>query len=133
MKHYPPPQVPADAEPRRRKLPAFHPVPVGARRDGWTARRQAAFVGYLAQTRSVCAAARAVGMGRESAYTLRRRPGAAGFAAAWDAALGKPHSAVDLASAKATQLDAGYRCRTRAAASRDPRRAICRKLLERGH
>jgi hypothetical protein len=56
-------------------------------------------------------ACRAIGMGRESAYRLRKRPGAAGFAAAWDAALGKPHSAVDLASAKSTGLDAEYRCR----------------------
>ncbi|GAA4052872.1 hypothetical protein [Parerythrobacter jejuensis] len=43
----------------------------------------------LAQTRSVAAAARFVGMGRESAYRLRGRPGAASFCAAWDAALGK--------------------------------------------
>jgi hypothetical protein len=48
-------------------------------------------------------------MGRESAYRLRLRSGAAGFAAAWDMALGKPHQPVDLASAKSTGLDAGYR------------------------
>ncbi len=48
-------------------------------------------------------------MGRESAYRLRKRPGAAGFAAAWDAALGKPHEPVDLSSAKSTGLDAGTR------------------------
>lgn len=98
-------------EPRRtrRRIPAFHPVPVGPRRDGWVPERQAAFIGYLAETRSVLAAARAVGMGRESAYRLRKRPGAAGFAAAWDAALGRLHSPVNLASAKSTGLDAGYR------------------------
>lgn len=50
-------------------------------------------------------------MGRESAYRLRKRPGAAGFAAAWDAALGKSHTPVNLASAKATGLPAHYRYR----------------------
>jgi hypothetical protein len=84
---------------------------VGTRADGWTPARQADFVGYLAETRSVIAACRRVGMGRESAYRLRKRPGAAGFAAAWDAALGKPHTPVDLTSAKSTGLDAGYRSR----------------------
>src|SRR5690606_10026918 len=113
MKRNPSPQ-PASApasEPRRprRRIPPFHPVPVGPRRDGWVPERQAAFIGYLAETRSVLAAARAVGMGRESAYRLRKRPGAAGFAAAWDAALGRLHSPVNLASAKSTGLDAGYR------------------------
>ena len=43
-------------------------------------------------------------------YRLRKRHGAAGFAAAWDAALGKPHEPVDLASGKATGLLASYRC-----------------------
>lgn len=121
MKRYPPPSPFRDSPPdsphdsrgdsprKRRRIPAFHPVPVGPRRDGWAAERQAAFIGYLARTRSVLAAARAVGMGRESAYRLRKRPGAAGFAAAWDAALGKSHHAVDLASAKSTGLDAAYR------------------------
>ncbi len=115
MKHCPPPPPPPPpgraAPLRRRRLPAFHPVPVGRRADGWRPERQADFIGWLAQTRSVLAAARAAGMGRESAYRLRKRPGAAGFAAAWDAALGKPHLAVDLASAKATGLSAEYRVR----------------------
>ncbi|MEW4449236.1 hypothetical protein [Qipengyuania sp. JC766] len=92
-----------------RRLPCFHPVPVKARADGWTHQRQAAFIGYLAQTGCVATAARLVCMGRESAYRLRRRPGAAGFAAAWDAALGKSHAGVDLTSAKATGLPASYR------------------------
>lgn len=94
---------------RRRRIPLFHPVPVRPRGDGWTAERQAQFIGMLAQTGSVVAAAQAVGMGRESAYRLRRRPGAAGFAAAWDAALKKPHKRVDLASAKATGLEPAQR------------------------
>ena len=96
--------APVPAPRRRRRIPQFHPVPVRPRGDGWTPERQAHFIGMLAQTRSVLAAARAVGMGRESAYRLRARPGAAGFAAAWDAALGQPHKRVDLASAKATGL-----------------------------
>src|SRR5438067_13665643 len=71
----------------RPHLPAFHPVPTRARADGWTPLRQAEFVGMLAQTGSVAAAAAFVGMSRESAYRLRRREGAAEFAAAWDLAL----------------------------------------------
>ena len=110
MKHWPPPP-PRPAPPRLRSLLVFHPVPVGARVDGWTPARQADFIGYLAETRSVLAACRRVRMGRESAYRLRKRPGAAGFAAAWDAALGKPHTPVALYSPKSTGLDAGYRSR----------------------
>ena len=94
---------------RRRRLPAFHPVPARARTDGWTPERQADFIGWLAQTGSVQEACAMTGMGREGAYRLRRRPGASGFAAAWDAALGKPHLPVDLSSAKATGLPASYR------------------------
>lgn len=109
MKTWPPLPHPADAPRTRRRIPAFHPVPVAARKDGWTPTRQAAFVGLLAETRSVEGACRRLGMGKESAYRLRKRPGAAGFAAAWDAALGKPRSAVDLVSAKSTGLDASYR------------------------
>jgi hypothetical protein len=85
MKRYRP------AKPRRpvhRRAPAFVPVPLRGRRDGWTPARQARFLGALAETRSVLAAARKVGMARETAYRLRRRAGAESFAAAWDAALG---------------------------------------------
>lgn len=86
MKHYAPPLPPSRAL-------AFHPVPLRSRRDGWTPLRQADFIGQLAITRSVSAAARRVGMARESAYRLRGRAGAASFAAAWDAALGLPAAA----------------------------------------
>ncbi|HEX7712055.1 MAG TPA: hypothetical protein VF418_14075 [Sphingomonadaceae bacterium] len=72
------------------RLPAFHPVPLRKRQDGWTPLKQAEFVGMLAETGSVCAAARFVGLSRESAYRLRAKPGAEEFAAAWDAALGLP-------------------------------------------
>jgi len=57
------------------------------RRDGWTLERQLAFLSALRRTRCVTAAAAAVGMTREGAYRLRRRPSAALFAAQWDAAL----------------------------------------------
>lgn len=82
----------APRRPRRAlhiRVPAFAPVPLRARRDGWTHHRQAAFLGALAETGSVLEAARRVGMARESAYRLRRRPGAESFAAAWDAVLGR--------------------------------------------
>ncbi|MFA9200766.1 MAG: hypothetical protein ACEQR8_06200 [Cypionkella sp.] len=105
----PPPPSSPPAPKRRRRIPAFHPVPVGPRRDGWTPARQAHFIGLLAQTGSVSEAAALVGMRRESAYRLRARPGAAGFAAAWDAALARPHKRVDLASTKATGIEPGVR------------------------
>jgi len=110
MKHWPPRTPPSELN-RRRRIPLFHPVPVARRADGWRPLLQGDFIGHLAETRSVIEACRRVGMGRESAYRLRKRPGAAGFAAAWDAALGKRHAAVDLASAKATGLPAYYRWR----------------------
>lgn len=76
--------------PRRRqpRVPPFYPVPTRSRRDGWAVRRQTDFLGYLAETGSVMAAAEMVGMSRKSAYQLRAKPGAESFAAAWDAALG---------------------------------------------
>ncbi len=68
-------------------VPAFTPVPLRIRQDGWTPDRQRAFLAHLRLTGSVEAAARAVGMRRETAYRLRRRPGGESFAAAWDAAM----------------------------------------------
>lgn len=47
--------------------------------------RQARFIGYLAQTESVRWAAAQVGCSRETAYRLRRKPGAGSFVHAWDA------------------------------------------------
>lgn len=69
------------------RLPAFLPVPLRARRDGWTPQRQARFIGLLAQTGCVRRAARMVGLSRESAYRLRRHPRAGSFNAAWNTAL----------------------------------------------
>ncbi len=91
MKRYPP--AVRTKPPRRPHIPQFHAVPARARRDGWTPRRQAEFIGWLAETRSVAEAAKRVSMARETAYRLRRRPWAEGFAAAWDAAMGRaPHT-----------------------------------------
>ena len=70
------------------KLPiTFEPVPVRTRHDGWTVERQIAFIEKLADCGSVSAAARPVGMSRESARKLRRRFAARTFRDAWDAAL----------------------------------------------
>lgn len=67
---------------------AFAPAPSRTnRRDGWTERTQRRFIAVLTATGTVAAAAKAVGMSQASAYNLRRRPGADGFAAAWDDAL----------------------------------------------
>ena len=67
------------------RVPPFLPVPLRTRTDGWTPERQARFIGLLAETGSVAEAARRVGMGRESAWRLRRRSEAETFAHAWDA------------------------------------------------
>lgn len=74
---------------RRMSIPAFlrfAPVPVRARYDGWTADRQFRFVLAIARGAGPGEAARSVGMSRQTAHALRRKPGAEGFAAAWDAA-----------------------------------------------
>lgn len=86
MKNYPPPTRRAA---RHVRVPAFSAVPLRNRADGWTPERQAAFLAALAETGSVEAAARRVGMARETAYRLRRKPGADSFVAAWDKVLGK--------------------------------------------
>ena len=80
----------SDSPPRRRRVPAFNPVPLRFRKDGWTPFIQADFLGRLAETGSVSAAARYVGRTRESAYRLRDKEGAESFAKAWDAVLAAP-------------------------------------------
>jgi hypothetical protein len=70
------------------ELPRFTPVPrQSPRHDGWTEERQIAFIEALADTGSVEAASRAVGMSARGAYHLRRQSGAESFRAAWEAAL----------------------------------------------
>jgi hypothetical protein len=88
---------------RLRQCVAFHhipfrPVPVKARHDGWTRERQRGFIDRLCLTGNVARSARAVGMSAQSAYTLRKHPGAASFAQAWDRAL---------ASGQSYQIDVG--------------------------
>jgi hypothetical protein len=63
------------------------PSPDGTRCDGWTRARQAQFLLHLSATHSVAAAARAVGMSRQSAYALRARLKGEPFDLAWIAAL----------------------------------------------
>lgn len=64
----------------------FTPVPVRARRDGWTPERQRAFIAHVAAGMPSNHAAAAVGMSKQTAHALRARPGAESFAAAWQAA-----------------------------------------------
>jgi len=68
-------------------LPA--PPPAGSaqeRHDGWSLDKQVAFLRALASAHNVSAAARAVGMSRQSAYALRARLKGQPFDFAWDAA-----------------------------------------------
>lgn len=83
----PPPAAPEGGE----DIPSFlrfTPAPVRSRRDGWSPAMQFRFVLALARGVGVDEAARSLGRRRQSAYALRRRAGAEGFAAAWDAAVG---------------------------------------------
>lgn len=64
----------------------FTPVAVRYRCDGWTPERQRRYVAVLFETGHGGKAARAVGMTERSAARLRRRPDAAGFASACEAA-----------------------------------------------
>ncbi len=119
MKQAPPPTNPPAPHPRTaaarafrvRSIPAFVPVPVRARADGWTGARQAAFIGGLAETRCVATAAARTGMSREGAYRLQRHEGAEGFRLAWDAALGDIEAAGALRR-KVTLEEAFSRVRT---------------------
>ena len=65
----------------------FAPVPLRARHNGWTAAAQRDFILRLARGAGIGEAARVLGFSRQSAYALRRRRGAEGFAAAWDSAV----------------------------------------------
>jgi hypothetical protein len=83
MTHYTP-----DISPEDIPAIAFTPCPPArSRHDGWSAAQQQRFIVALALMGSVRHAAKAVGMGRASAYRLRERAGAQDFARAWDIAL----------------------------------------------
>ena len=64
--------------------PYLHTHP---RSNSITPERQRRFVATLAATGIVTQAARSIGKSMEALYKLRAKPGAEGFAAAWDAAL----------------------------------------------
>jgi hypothetical protein len=56
------------------------------RRRCWTPQRRQRFLEALAETGSVSAACEEVGLSRESAYRLRRRPDERAFKTAWESA-----------------------------------------------
>lgn len=63
------------------------------RYNHWTNARMVAFLRALAETRSVAAAARSVGMSRQSAYKLRDRLPRSSFTQAWDMVFAAPPGA----------------------------------------
>jgi hypothetical protein len=66
----------------------FMPVPQEIRRyNGWSVVQQERFILALEAMGSVGPAAKAIGMGRASAYRLRDRKGAESFSRAWDRAV----------------------------------------------
>ncbi len=68
--------------------PDFTPVPrQRMRRGGWSAARQREFIEHLAETGSVRAACRRMGVGERPVYTLRNHPEGESFRKAWEAAL----------------------------------------------
>jgi hypothetical protein len=75
-------QIPANPA-----VPAFTPVKLRMRHDGWTPAKQVEFIEALAACGCVDEACRRVGRSRQSAYDLYRRPEAGPFRLAWEAAL----------------------------------------------
>ncbi len=76
---------PEDDDPLLAFAPYRHARP---RSNSITPDLQRRFVATLAATGIVVQAARSIGKSMEALYKLRARPGAEGFAAAWDEALG---------------------------------------------
>lgn len=72
-----------------------HTLALRQNHNGWTPERQQRFLAHLGVHGSVAAAARHVGMSRQSAYWLRRQPLGAEFGAAWDAALADRDRLID--------------------------------------
>ena len=75
---------PEDDDPLLAFAPYLHTAP---RRNSITPDLQRRFVATLAATGIVKQAAKSIGKSLEALYKLRHKPGAEGFAAAWDAAL----------------------------------------------
>ena len=85
-----PKSEPLTSAPGAAELAAPSPSPLmprARRYDGWTEEKQVGFLRMLAATQSVAAAARSVGMGRQSAYKLRARLDEQPFGAAWRLAM----------------------------------------------
>jgi hypothetical protein len=80
------PTQPDDADDGGEDHDWFEPVLLRYRHDGWTPDRQLEFIQALAECGCVDEACRRVGMSRDSAYALRRRPDAQAFRLAWAAA-----------------------------------------------
>ena len=80
---YDPAPEPEAEDPLLQFAPYLHPRP---RRNSITPDKQRAFIATLAASGIVSQAARRIGKSLEALYKLRHRPGAEGFAAAWDAA-----------------------------------------------
>ncbi|GAB5349314.1 hypothetical protein [Alteriqipengyuania sp. 357] len=77
-------ELPEDDDPLLAFAPYLHTHP---RSNSITPERQRRFIATLAATGIVTQAARSIGKSMEALYKLRSKPGAEGFAAAWDAAL----------------------------------------------
>lgn len=75
---------PEDDDPLLNFEPYLHVQP---RSNAITPDRQRRFIATLAATGIVSQAARSIGKSLEALYKLKHKPGAEGFAAAWDAAL----------------------------------------------
>ena len=78
-------EPPPDDDPLLAFAPFIHPRP---KRTSITPDLQRRFIATLAATGIVAQAARSIGKSMEGLYALRKRPGAEGFAAAWDEAAG---------------------------------------------
>ena len=77
-------EPPAADDPLLQFAPYLHAAPRG---NSITPDKQRAFIACLAATGIVTQAARSIGASLEALYNLRRRTGAEGFAAAWEAAV----------------------------------------------
>lgn len=77
-------ELPEDDDPLLAFAPYIHARP---RRNSITPDLQRRFVAVLAASGIVNQAARSIGKSMEALYKLRAKPGAEGFAAAWDEAL----------------------------------------------
>ncbi len=75
---------------RRSPPPAFTPVRLRVRTDGWSPEAQCVFLAALYVTGSAASAAKAAGKSRAAAYALKKRDGAESFRAAWDHILAGP-------------------------------------------